>query len=55
MLLNILFVPLLLFVLLLLVWFLFFAFINDEFLVRFGTFMLLFPQDKFLEVDLLIH
>lgn len=45
MLINTLFVPLLLFVLLLLA--LFFAFINNEFLVHFGTFMLLFSQGKF--------
>lgn len=32
-----------------------FAYINNEFLVHFGTFMLLFPQDKFLEVELLTH
>lgn len=45
MLINTLFVPLLLFVSLLLA--LFFSFINNEFLVHFGTFMLLFSQGKF--------
>ena len=52
---NILFVPLLCLFCYCWFGFLVFAFINNEFLVRFATHMVLFPQDKFLEMELLTH